>query len=143
MMRCPPHLNAAGRAAWKRALDHVAEREGDETALRDQLELYARAVDRSARANAAWRKAGRPLTAKNPNGAEGVHPLLKAIEDADRAVWRYGRAVGLVVPGVARRVGRPSFADQRGKLGKSQAELRRRRRKDPRLGLLEEKRRGA
>jgi phage terminase small subunit len=143
-MRCPAHLNAAGKAAWKRALDHVAEREGDETALRDQLELYARAVDRSSRANAAWRKAERPLTAKNPNGATGVHPLLKAIDDADRAVWRYGRALGLVVPGVARRMGRPSFADQRRKLGKSPAKgLQRRRHADPRLKLLEEEGRGA
>jgi phage terminase small subunit len=142
VMRCPAHLNAAGKAAWKRALDHVVEREGDETALRDQIELYARGVDRSSRANEAWRKAGRPLTAKNPNGAIGVHPLLKAIDDADRATWRYGRALGLVVPGVARRVGRPSFGDQRRKL-LNPAKDRQLRHVDPRLKLLEEQKRGA
>jgi phage terminase small subunit len=113
MTRAPADLNADGKRAWKRAVEHVQHRDGDLEALADAIALYARAVDRSARANAAWRKAGRPMTATNPNGAEGVHPLLKAIDDADRAQWRYGRALGLIVPGVARRPGRPTLADQR------------------------------
>ena len=133
MQRRPPDLNAAGVRAWKRALEHLAGREADPEALFDQLVLYARAVDRSARANEAWRKAGRPLTAENPNGSSGVHPLLKAIEDADRAVWRYGRALGLNVPGVARRVGRPTKADER----KKRAAARGQKREDPRLRLVD------
>jgi hypothetical protein len=72
----------------------VEARNGDVEILADQLELYARAVERTALGNEAWRKAGQPMTAGNPNGSSDVHPLLKAIEDADRAVWCYGRALG-------------------------------------------------
>jgi phage terminase small subunit len=139
MTSSPTDLCADGKKAWVRALEHVKGRDGDVEALADQLALYARAVDRSSRANAAWRKAGRPLTAENPNGAAGVHPLLKAIEDADRAVWRYGRALGLIVPGVARRPGRPTLADQRRKhndpMPPSPAKKLRERR-DPRLKVV-------
>jgi phage terminase small subunit len=139
-------LNADGKAAWKRAVAHVEGRQGDLEALADQILNYARAVDRSSRANAAWRKAGRPLTATNPNGAAGPHPLLKVIEDADRAVWRYGRALGLIVPGAARRVGRPTIADQRkahvNPMPPSPSQtLRKKLREDPRLNAVEEKRR--
>jgi phage terminase small subunit len=136
MQRRPADLNRAGVLAWKRALEHVEARDADPAALFDQLVLYARAVDRSSRANEAWRRAGRPLTAKNPNGAAGVHPLLKAIEDADRAVWRYGRALGLVVPGAAARLGRPTRAEKRKKHQAASAKTSRQR-EDPRLKLVE------
>lgn len=118
---------------------YVDARGGDIGALADQLELYARAVDRTALANAAWRKAGRPMTAENPNGSSGVHPLLKAIEDADRAVWRYGRALGLTVPGLAQRPGRRTASNARVEMNGDTADARRRRRRnvgDPRLALL-------
>ena len=142
-MKRPNHLQAAGRKAWDRAVAHVEAREGDVDALADQLDLYARAVDRTALANQAWRKAGQPMTAENPNGSSGVHPLVKAIEDADRAVWRYGRALGLTVPGAARRVGHPTAVEAR---RKAQAMTRppartRKPRGDPRLSLVKEAKR--
>jgi phage terminase small subunit len=136
------HLGVAGRKAWDRAVARIEASEGDVEALADQVELYARAVDRTALANQAWRKAGQPMTALNPNGSSGVHPLLKAIEDADRAVWRYGRALGLTVPGVARRVGHPTAAETRRKArGIDVAPVvrpRRRVRRDPRLALVKD-----
>jgi len=133
MQRRPQDLNPAGQRAWKRALAHVEARDGDPDTLFDQLCLYARAVDRSSRANEAWRKAGRALTVKNPNGASGEHPLLKAVDAADRAVWRYGRALGLTVPGATARLGRPTRAEER----KRKAARPSRRREDPRLKLLD------
>lgn len=140
-MKPPRDLNADGKRAWERAVGHVECRESDVEALTDQIALYARAVDRSPRANAAWRKAGRPLTARNPNGAEGTHALLRAIEDADRATWRFGRALGLTVPGAARRPGRPTLADQRRRQINPMPPLpaqKLRQRTDPRLKLLQE-----
>jgi phage terminase small subunit len=139
-MQRPRYLQAPGRKAWDRAVAHVEAREGDVDALADQLELYARAVERTALANQAWRKAGQPLTAENPNGSSGVHPLLKAIEDADRAVWRYGRALGLTVPGVASRVGHPTAVDVRRKTrhgGEASQPARTPKiKRDPRLTLI-------
>jgi phage terminase small subunit len=137
----PKHLSPAGRTAWDRAVAHVEAREGDVEALKEAIELYARAVDRSWRANQAWRKAGRPLVIEHANGPTGVHPLVKAIEEADRSVWRYGRALGLNVPGVARRVGHPTSGELRQKrqaFEESRAERIRRRQAqgDPRLEVL-------
>jgi phage terminase small subunit len=142
-MQRPRHLGSAGAKAWKRALTHVEARDGDPDLLYDQLELYARAVDRSALANDTWRKSGRPMTAENPNGSSGVHPLLKTIEDADRAVWRYGRALGLAVPGAARRVGHPTAVETRRKAqGVTSPPGRTRKpRRDPRLSLVNEAKR--
>ena len=136
MLTRPRHLSLAGRRAWDRALAHVEAREGDPDALWEQIELYARAVHRSGKAHEAWRQAGEPLTAGNPNGASGVHPLVKAIEDADRAVWRYGRSLGLTVPGNARRVGRPTSGEARTKGKTSRPAARKRKRNDPRLSLV-------
>ena len=64
---------------------------------------YARAVDVAGRARAEWEGEGRPIVARNPNGASGVHPLLKAMMDWERAAGDRGAELGLT-PASAKRI---------------------------------------
>jgi Phage terminase, small subunit len=70
---------------------------------RGAVERYARAVDIVYRARAEWVKAGRPVVARNPNGASGVHPLLRAMLDWERASADRAAEVGLT-PAAAKRI---------------------------------------
>ena len=104
MTRTPPPegLSAAGLAAWGRAL-RVLERTDEPDLHYDAASRYAFAVDLAVGARRAWQELGEPLTVANPNGAEGVHPVLKVIRDAEHDARRFGEALGLV----AKPKGRP------------------------------------
>ena len=84
--RPPAGLCAAARVAWREAVVVV----GGE--FPGAVARYARAVDVAARARAEWEGEGRPIVARNPNGASGVHPLLKAMMDWERAATDRGRS---------------------------------------------------
>jgi phage terminase small subunit len=99
----PRYLGPEGRKAWDKAVGHVTARRGDLAALHELALAFARASDRSAKAFAAWHKEGEPLTIEWPNGTISSHPALRAVEDAERAVLRCARALGLTVPGPALR----------------------------------------
>jgi hypothetical protein len=90
-VKAPQGLGAAGKAAWKRAADAV----GADDRYYDAAARYAHAVDVADKARREWRKMGEPLMSTNPNGANGVHSLLKVIESSDAAAGRFGAQLGL------------------------------------------------
>lgn len=79
----PPGLNAAGRAAWKRAMDSLTEPEREQFA--DVVAAYANEVDLAHRLRAAWVKLGRPAD----------HELVRSMRAADRTVAHLARNLRL------------------------------------------------
>lgn len=65
---------------------------------------YARSVDVTYRARAEWVREGRPIVARNPNGASGINPLLKAILVWESASADRAAELGLT-PASAKRIG--------------------------------------
>jgi hypothetical protein len=61
----------------------------------DAIARFARAVDVADRARRQWIAEGRPLIARNPNGADGVGVLLRVVMDSERAAAGYGASLGL------------------------------------------------
>jgi hypothetical protein len=97
--RPPSGLCDAARVAWREAVALVGEGEYPGAVAR-----YARAVDVVYRARAEWVKGGRQIVARNPNGASGIHPLLKAMLDWERASADRAAELGLT-PASAKRIG--------------------------------------
>lgn len=85
MNKPPEHLSDEAKALWESTLaaapaEHF--RRGDEPLL----EAYCEAVADLRNIRSQWRDAGRPTTATHPNGAEGRHPLLTAVQSQSAAV---------------------------------------------------------
>jgi phage terminase small subunit len=97
--RPPSGLNAAGRAAWREAVAVV----GDDAGFGGAVGRYARAVDVAGRVRAEWVRGGRLIVACNPNGASGVHPVLKAVFESERMAADLGARLGLD-PASAKRI---------------------------------------
>jgi hypothetical protein len=97
--RPPSGLNAAGRAAWREAVGVV----GDDVGFGGAVGRYARAVDVAGRVRAEWVRGGRLIVACNPNGASGVHPVLKAVFESERMAADLGARLGLH-PASAKRI---------------------------------------
>ena len=108
-MTVPTGLNAAGKAAWRRALESLDESEQER--LYDLAARYANAVDLADKARRDWRKAGEPLLLELGNGTAMVHPLVKVMQDAERDAKRFGEALGLK-PGARRRGAKPAAVVQ-------------------------------
>ena len=90
----PEGLGEAGLAAWRRAAVAV----GDPVALArfaDAVDRFAWAVDLVHRTREEWHALRRPMVSANPNGATGVHPVLKLLLEAERAVANAGAALAL------------------------------------------------
>lgn len=101
-------LSAPGVEAWKAGAGALGDRA---ESFADAIARYARAVDRVARLREEWIADGRPLTTEG--GATGraivEHPLLSAIDKAEKTAAQFGKAIGLE-PGAGRSPGRPKGA---------------------------------
>jgi hypothetical protein len=76
----------------------------------DAVVAYARAIDMVESARAEWIDLGRPWISTNPNGAEGIHPQLKIIREAEADAYRARRALKLAPDAIKRAPGRPPGA---------------------------------
>jgi phage terminase small subunit len=119
-MKAPDELGGAGKKAWERALRAIDGLE-DEDRLYDAAERYARQVDLADKARRVWRQSGEPLITENPNGAEGPHPLLKVIENADKLAHRLGEPLGIKAQKQKHRGPDPQAVIQPGGVGESPA----------------------
>lgn len=107
MKAAPAGLGAEGKAAWERVKRSLASHE-DADLLWDAAARFARAVDLADKARREWKRMGEPLMSENPNGANGVHPILKVIQDAERDAARFAQRLRLDVESAVRRpVGHP------------------------------------
>jgi hypothetical protein len=103
----PAGLGAEGKAAWERAKRSLSSHD-DADLLWDAAARFARAVDLADKARREWKRLGEPLMSENPNGANGVHPILKVIQDAERDAARFAQRLRLDVESTVKRpVGRP------------------------------------
>ena len=91
----PSGLGVDGKLAFVVA----AEAAGWADERRTGVERYANAVDLAQQIRREWKAAGRPVTLTQPNGVCGVHPLLKALQDAEQAAARAERDVFAKGPG--------------------------------------------
>lgn len=73
----------------------------------EAAERYARVCDEHAAAQKAWKAEGQPIVSYNPNGAAGVHPLLKAIESTRRQADAMAARLKLTPDAVKGKVGHP------------------------------------
>jgi phage terminase small subunit len=112
----PEALGRAGKAAWRRAQRALADQE-DADRLYELVARYANAVDLADRARGEWRKAGRPFSKAS---GSAVHPLIRAMQDAERDAARYGEALGLT-PGRVRHRGPDPTAVITSDIGESPA----------------------
>lgn len=103
-MRCPAGLTAEGKAAFRHAVEQLA----DPDAHSDAVLRYVRAVDAAARMHQQWADDGYPATTLG--GATGAavvpHPLPKMVRDAQAFAQSLGDDLNLL-PKVKRGVGRP------------------------------------
>jgi hypothetical protein len=76
----------------------------------DAVLAFARAIDMLESVRRDWVSHGRPWVTTNPNGAEGVHPLVKLIRDLESDAHRARKALQLEPDAIKRAVGRPSGA---------------------------------
>jgi Phage terminase, small subunit len=84
---------------------------GDPDRFQDASEAYARSVADADYMRAQWVKAKRPVTQSNPNGMAGVHPLLRAMWDAETLANKFRGELGLTPRTSGRRgPGRPPGA---------------------------------
>jgi P27 family predicted phage terminase small subunit len=91
----PDGLDAAGRAAFARAV-RVLELTGEDVnASREPLAAYARAVSDMERLRRRWKTLQHRILTKGSTGQTVVHPLVGAIEKAERWAADCGAALGL------------------------------------------------
>jgi P27 family predicted phage terminase small subunit len=112
-LRPPRGLDSTGRAAWRNAA-FTLEAIGEDPALsHGALDRYARAVSMVASLRREWVRDGSHGVRIGPRGGISVHPLLRAIERAERAAHQIGETLGLTPMArsrLGRRVGRPAGA---------------------------------
>lgn len=98
----PKGLVAGGRAAWREAVRELGE--ADAARFRGAVVRYARAVDVAERARLEWERLGRPIMLTQANKAQGQHPIMLAMLNADRQAAGFGDVLGLS-PLAAKRIG--------------------------------------
>jgi len=70
----------------------------------DAVLAFARATEMVEVARREWVSLGRPWRTINPNGAEGIHPIVKVIRDLESDAYRARRALKLS-PDTIKRAG--------------------------------------
>ena len=93
-------LTPAAEAADREAM---AELGADYARFSSAVRRYVLAVDVAEYARITWEGEGRPMRDTFANGMAGVHPLLKAFEQAAAQAARFGAELGLS-PASAKRV---------------------------------------
>jgi P27 family predicted phage terminase small subunit len=89
----PRGLTPTARAAWRHACDVLVQL-GEEPAFsHGALDRYASAVDMAARLRAEL--CDGELVLHGPRGGVRVHPLVRAVEKAEREAYLYAEALGL------------------------------------------------
>jgi P27 family predicted phage terminase small subunit len=120
--RPPAGLDASGRAAWRRGAAVLVELgEAVELSL-EPLGTYARAMSDVAELRRQWAKDGRDGMVLGARGLPVPHPLLGAIEKAERLALEAGGLLGFDpqarrrlsrrVTGAGRPAGAASAADR-------------------------------
>lgn len=96
-MRAPKKLNAAGKEAWREALQAIEDLNAPEGRFEKAAARYAIAVGLAYELEADWTKKGRPTMTKG--GATGrvdvAHPLIKAVLDCHATAAKFGTELGL------------------------------------------------
>ena len=95
-MNPPSKLNAAGKTAFRRAMAAIADRPDAEN-IHDAVDRYAWAVHTSTKIRAEWIANGEPVTLVQSNHVEGEHPMLRAMQAAERHAAQMAAALGLDV----------------------------------------------
>ena len=88
-------LDEAGQDAFRRAAAVVAELGEDVALCTEPLMEYARAFSRAAQIRRDWNELGSPTVAIGSTGQVVSHPLLAAMEKAERFAHELGAALGL------------------------------------------------
>jgi P27 family predicted phage terminase small subunit len=97
--RPPRGLDPTGRAAWRHAA-HVLTAIGEPVELcGEPMRAYADACSTAASLRREWKRLGRPVLITGPRGAVRAHPLLAAIDRAERQAAELGDALGLTPVG--------------------------------------------
>jgi hypothetical protein len=68
------------------------------------IDRYVNAVEVADQARREWEREGRPMVGHFVNGMEGLHPLVKTMQQLERDASRFGALLGLD-PVSAKRVG--------------------------------------
>ena len=102
-MIAPSDIGPDGLRAFDVAADQVAGFP-DSDRFYDAVVAFARAIDMLESVRREWVSHGRPWVTTNPNGAEGVHPLVKLIRDLEADAHRARKALKLE-PDAIKRAG--------------------------------------
>lgn len=94
-MSIPAGLNTRGREAYSAAETTLIGIGEDPNLCRESMLHYARACDDEQTARDAWELDGRPMHACGSRGALVVHPIAKAVRDAQAHTVRLARELGL------------------------------------------------
>lgn len=106
----PSDLGPDGERAFQIASDQVSGFPEPER-FYDAVLAFARAIDMLEAVRADWVSHGRPWVTTNPNGAEGVHPLVKLIREFESDAHRARKALKLEPDAIKRATaGRPPGA---------------------------------
>jgi hypothetical protein len=106
----PQDLGPDGLRAFDVASEQVAGF-ADSERFFDAVLAFARAIDMLESVRREWVDYGRPWVTTNPNGAEGVHPLVKLIRDLEADAHRARKALKLEPDAIKRAgPGRPPGA---------------------------------
>ena len=106
-MNPPQDLGPDGLRAFDVASNQVAGFPDSERFF-DAVLAFARAIDMLESVRGEWISYGRPWVTTNPNGAEGVHPLVKLIRDLESDAHRARKALKLEPDAIRRAtIGRP------------------------------------
>jgi hypothetical protein len=113
----PQDLGPDGLRAFDVASEQVAGFPDSERFF-DAVLAFARAIDMLESVRREWVDYGRPWVTTNPNGAEGVHPLVKLIRDLEADAHRARKALKLEPDaikraGPGRPPGSPSSPDRK------------------------------
>jgi P27 family predicted phage terminase small subunit len=91
----PKGLDPVARAAWRDAVAVLIELGEAPQLSRASLARYAHACARAAMLERRWRALGAPVLTSGSAGQDAPHPLLAAIEKAERWAHELGSALGL------------------------------------------------
>jgi P27 family predicted phage terminase small subunit len=103
-MRPPEGLDAAGRAAFRRAVATLAELGEPPELSADAVHAYALAVSEARTLEREWRKLGASGVREGPRGGVYEEPLLRAIDRAQRRAGELAGELGLT-PAARRKLG--------------------------------------